>query len=313
MHGDYSRGHEPDRKRGRTYRRVLLQMGRPVLDSDVAASVDALLGEVRAATRGLSCAAGSPDLGFLVTPGRLLQVFAEVADELTVTAGTPDAWLDYRHRYLERYPALQITASGGQAATVTLPVQTPFEAGDGPNRAALWARVEAPLAITVNGVAVNLAPAVPDVAGRVEFAIGNQTLDPLVIGVPAGGEVWLFELEQASVAGTAPTFSVAPGSYHVDGLVADADGGGTFPQVAFPVDAGFPWDAEPPVDPPLDGLIGPSPLAGTRVVAYLELHERHITHIEDPGIREEALGATDTTARAELVAQVKLATLRGAV
>ena len=53
MYGDYSRGHEPDRKRGRNYRRVLLQMGRPVLDSDVASMVDALLGEVRATTRGL--------------------------------------------------------------------------------------------------------------------------------------------------------------------------------------------------------------------------------------------------------------------
>ena len=30
MHGDYSRGHEPDAKRGRRYRRVLLQQGRPV-------------------------------------------------------------------------------------------------------------------------------------------------------------------------------------------------------------------------------------------------------------------------------------------
>ena len=48
-----------------------------------------------------------------------------------------------------------------------------------------------------------------------------------------------------------------------------------------------------------------------RVVAYLELWERHITAVEDPGIREEALGTSDTAARAELVAQVKLATLTG--
>src|SRR3954447_22932190 len=96
MYGDYSRGHEPDRKRGRDYRRVLLQQGRPLLDSDVAALVDATLGEVRDVARGLGCAAGSPDLGFLVTPGRLISVFAQARVQAT---GTVDAWLDYRHRF----------------------------------------------------------------------------------------------------------------------------------------------------------------------------------------------------------------------
>ena len=100
MYGDFSRGHEPDRRRGRSYRRVLLQMGRPVLDSDLAASTDALLGEVRTLARELGCAAGGSDLGFLVTAGRLLSVFAESWTQLTVTAGAPDVWLDYRHRLL---------------------------------------------------------------------------------------------------------------------------------------------------------------------------------------------------------------------
>src|SRR5829696_1908467 len=108
MHGDFSRGHEPDRKRGRDYRRVLLQMGRPVLDSDVAAAVDATLGQVRALGRGVGCAAGSPDLGFLVTPGRLLAVFAEAAGRVEAAGGAPDIWIDYRYRYLERYPALNV-------------------------------------------------------------------------------------------------------------------------------------------------------------------------------------------------------------
>jgi hypothetical protein len=136
MYGDYSRGHEPDRKRGRNYRRVLLQMGRPVLDSDHASMVDAVLGEVRSATRGLSCAAGSPDLGFLVTPGRLLTVFAEAQDRLTVTQGTPDAWIDYRFRFAGRYPALHLAATGGPAR-VTLPLLQPLELAAGPARACL--------------------------------------------------------------------------------------------------------------------------------------------------------------------------------
>ena len=59
-------------------------------------------------------------------------------------------------------------------------------------------------------------------------------------------------------------------------------------------------------------MLAPAGLgAGGRVVAYLETWERHITAVEDPGIREEALGASDTSARTELVGQVKLATLTG--
>ncbi len=66
--------------------------------------------------------------------------------------------------------------------------------------------------------------------------------------------------------------------------------------------------------PPLHGLLAPAGLAaGTRLVAYLETWERHITAVEDPGIREEALGSTDTSARTELLGQVKLATLTGAL
>jgi hypothetical protein len=309
MHGDYSRGHQPDRKRGRDYRRVLLQMGRPVLDSDVASMVDAVLGQVRAATRGLGCAAGSPDLGFLVTPGRLLSVFAEAHDALTVQ-GTPDVWLDYRFRFAERYPALHVAATGAPAR-VTLPLLQPLDP-TGPGRVALWARVAAPTTIQVNGIPVTLAPGSPDAPQRFEFAVGGASLDPLEIALDAGEAAWLFLLEQDEAASSEPAFSIAPGSYHVDGLVADARGGGRFPFASFPEAAGFPWDASPPTVP-LDGLLPGALSAGTRLVAYLETWERHITAIEDPGIREEALGSTDTCTRTELLGQVKLATLTGAL
>lgn len=313
MYGDYSRGHEPDRKRGRTYRRVLLQMGRPLLDSDVASMVDALLGEVRTTTRGLGCRAGSPDLGFLVTPGRLLTIFAEAQDALTVTQGAPDAWIDYRFRFADRYPALHVAATGADA-TVTLPLLQPLDTAAGPARAALWARVEAATTIQVNGIAVDLAPDSPDSPQRVELATGGATLDPLEISVPADAAVWLFLLEQDEAAGNEPAFWIAPGSYHVDGLVADARGGGRFPSVAFPDAAGFPWGESPPPQPPLDGLLAPAGLAaGTRLVAYVETWERHVTAVEDPGIREEALGSSDTSARTELLGQVKLATVTGAL
>ena len=41
MKADFTRGFAPDRQRGERYRRVLLQKGRAILDSDVAAQVDA--------------------------------------------------------------------------------------------------------------------------------------------------------------------------------------------------------------------------------------------------------------------------------
>jgi Family of unknown function (DUF6519) len=309
MYGDYSRGHEPDRKRGRYYRRVLLQMGRPVLDSDYAATVDALLGEVRAATRLLGCRAGSSDLGFLVTPGRLLAIFAATARRLTVTSGSPDVWIDYRYRFAERYPALYVAAPAG-AASVALPVVQHSDPAGGAH-AALWARVETATTVQINGVGVNLAPQSPDAPGRFELTLPGAPFDTLELDVPSGGEVWFYLLEQAETAGTAPVFSVAPGSYLVDGLVANARGGGSFPEVSFPTTAGFPW-AESPSRVALDGLLAPTGLgAGTRLVAYLEVWEREITAVEDPGIREEALGTTDTATRAELVGQVKLATLTG--
>jgi Bacterial Ig-like domain (group 1)/Family of unknown function (DUF6519) len=308
MYGDYSRGHAPDRKRGRSYRRVLLQMGRPLLDSDVAAGVDAVLGEIQAAARSLGCAAASADLGFLVTPGRLLVLFAEALDGLTVTQGTPNAWLDYRHRFAERYPALHLSATGTDAR-VTLPLLQELDP-DTPAHAALWMRVEKAATIHVNGIAVPLTPGTDP--ARVEFdATAAAPLDPVEIEIAAGDEAWLYLLEQGSAAGADPTFSIAPGTYSLDGLTVDA-GGGSFPEVAFPSDEGFPWTGSPPHMPPLDGLLAADDLAaGTRLVAYLEAWERPITAVEDPGIKEEALGSTDTTTRAALVGQVKLATLTG--
>ena len=243
MHGDYSRGHEPDRKRGRSYRRVLLQMGRPVLDSDVASMVDALLGEVRATTRGLGCAAGSPDLGFLVTPGRLLAVFAEAQAGLTVTQGTPDAWLDYRFRFAERYPALHLAATGvpRERHVAAPPAARPGWAGA---RGALGARRD--------------GDDDPRQRDRGQPRTARRTFpresssrwirrrsSPLEIALAAGDEVWLFLLEQDEVAGTEPVFWVAPGSYHVDGLVVDAHGGGSFPSVAFPDVGRLPVEREP--------------------------------------------------------------------
>ena len=44
-----------------------------------------------------------------------------------------------------------------------------------------------------------------------------------------------------------------------------------------------------------------------RYLAYLDAWERHVTALEDPEIREVALGGPDTATRAQVMAQVKLA------
>jgi hypothetical protein len=309
VYGDFSRGHEPDLKRGHRYRRVLPQMGRPLIDSDLAASVDAVLGATRDTARMLGGPQGSSDLGFLVTPGRLLSVFSEAADRATVTLGAPDVWVDYRYRYANRYPALYIGA-GAAPARVVIP---PLQALDltGPHSAALWSRVEAPVTMTINGTAVSLTPMSPDVPERTAFATGAADLAPLQIDVPAGGEVWLFQLEQDEVAGDEPVFWTAPGSYEVDGLVTRTPGG-AFPYLSYPVEAGFPWNDSPPGPRPI-GILPPAIVTGDRIIAYLEFWERAITGIEDAGTVEQALGPDGTSVRAELVTQVKLATVGGGV
>ncbi|MFB4317350.1 DUF6519 domain-containing protein [Actinomadura sp. 21ATH] len=302
MYGDFSRGHEPDRARGRGYRRVLLQQGRPVLDSDMAAGADALLHEIRASTEALGCGAGSSDLGHLVTPGRLVTVFARGRRDMRVLEGGPDARVDFRHRFAERYPALRLAAPSGPVR-VRIPAVEPLTEGAGEVRLTLWARAEAPVTVTVNGVSVPVSPAA-DGPVPVTFTAAGTAHGSIELGL-ASGEVWLFLLERSQPFGANGGFAVAGGTYQVDGLVVRTRGG-DFPEVTFPAAEGFDWQGGSPAPPPLQGLTW-APEANERAVAYLEVWERLVTPVEDPGIREVALGPTDTCVRTELIGQVKLA------
>jgi hypothetical protein len=49
---------------------------------------------------------------------------------------------------------------------------------------------------------------------------------------------------------------------------------------------------------------------GVPLLAYLDVWERHITSVEDPRIREVALGGPDTSARAKVVWQVRFVTIK---
>jgi len=87
----------------------------------------------------------------------------------------------------------------------------------------------------------------------------------------------------------APDLVIGAGCYYVEGLRCDND-----TQV---------WYSEQP------GASSDRRLAdtdGSRLLAYLDVWERHVTAIEDPDLREAALGGPDTTARTKTIWQVKL-------
>jgi hypothetical protein len=80
---------------------------------------------------------------------------------------------------------------------------------------------------------------------------------------------------------------IGKGRYYVNGLLAEAEDYYSLYQ-----QPDYPW-------PPSEKL-----RAG-RYFIYLDVWERHITHLEDKSIREVALEGADTTTRAKLVWQVK--------
>ncbi len=287
MKGDFTRGFNPDTKRGQTYRRVLLQQGRALLDSDMTAMSDAIEGSLRQNLAMTACRAGSPNLGLLVTPGRLLAQFDGGLGNGFVTAGGATAVRDYSRKYLDRLPGLRI---GGPGGTVTVNLQQPL---DVPTEIRIWARAD-------NGGAT------PDLNGspfNVPAGLAYQPVNvttsgtELVFTVDPAARIWIALIETRADAGTTPVLHSHPGDYEIDGLAFDTEGG-AWPALADPAGNAFQAQADSP--------------AGTRFVAYVELWERHITAIEDPGIRETALGGdVDTTTRTEVVHQVKLAEVTG--
>jgi hypothetical protein len=289
MKGDFSRGHQPDRKRGREYRRVLLQQGRLLLDSDVASLVDAIDGQLRDLAN-LGCPEGSPDYGWLVTPGRLLAIFDEIEDVVSQSAGTVEFYRDYSQKYRDRVPSLFLGATSGVAGTARIRLRSEVNGS-----VDFWVRGDSAINVTINGVANLLAvPAGPDFV-RVPVVIAGPVQD-LDIELDAGEQFWIGLIEETHNATATPEFSVASGLYFLHGLILENPADGYWPDVSYPPTA-FP------VFPDLPGLA-----ANDRIVAYLEGWERHITRIEDAGIMEVALGTgPDTCTRTQALGQVKLA------
>ncbi len=287
MKGDFTRGFNPDTKRDQRYRRVLLQQGRALLDSDMTALSDAIDGALRQNLAMTACHAGSPDLGLLITPGRLLAQFDGTLGNDFATAGGATAVRDFSRKYLDWLPGLRMGGGGG---TVTVRLAEPLGVA---TQIRIWARADnGGASCSVNGTAFVAPP------GAVYQPIDVTTAgSDLQFSVDPASRIWVAMVETRANAGTAPVLHSHSGEYEVDGLAFDTDGG-IWPALADPAGAALQSQADSP--------------AGIGLVAYVEVWEQHVTAIEDPGIRETALGGDlDTTTRTAIRHQVKLATVTG--
>lgn len=259
MQGDFTRGHRPDGKRGQRFTRGLLQQRRLLLDSDVNALVDAFHERLGDLASDLGCPKGSPDLGFLVTPGSLLAVF-ETLTEVVIEADNVTVYRDYSRKFLDRFPSLFIAADQGIDGSVTLRLRAATaEAGD----VRFWCRSDAATDVDLPGGAVLNVPVGDDFA-PVDVALAGSP-DEIRIDLQAGEQIWIALIEQFQAADTEPQFSVAAGHFYLDGLPLINPADGLYPGVSFPLDPTVLLTEDP------DALAD-----GDRVIAFLEGWERHI-------------------------------------
>ncbi|MFB3077743.1 MAG: DUF6519 domain-containing protein, partial [Lysobacterales bacterium] len=87
-------------------------------------------------------------------------------------------------------------------------------------------------------------------------------------------------------------FLISAGRCYVDGIMCENDN-----DVLFTEQGDFPEITQPPNE------------GAGFYLAYLDVWQRHITALEDPEIREVALGGPDTATRTKTIWQVKLAKL----
>lgn len=330
MKADLSRGHRPDQKRGQRYRRVLLQQGRLLLDSDLAAMTDAIDAHLRDIATSVGGEAGSPDLGFLITPGPLLASFESLDGIAQV--GSPGLFryhvdhgkqfLEYNNndidpqelaknrRCIDRLPSLHLDgiSAGGTVSIALRPSAAPI------SKLRLWARIPSTQQLNVK---------IGDLQPQQKVGLGADSFKAYSFDVPAASyssltievtsdiqgsdpdrEAWIGLIEGHETAGIEPRLWVRKGRYLLGGMALELGADQVFPDVSFPRysdSTSSHTEQAADLDPAVN--LEDEPL----FVAYLEGWERLITHVEDPGLLEQALGgAVDTCARTRAVGQVKL-------
>ncbi len=119
----------------------------------------------------------------------------------------------------------------------------------------------------------------------------RQTTNRDVIGacgVPKHGGGFAIGLKSAP-SGNVTDLTISKGRIYVDGILCELEGNTSFlTQKDFPNAA---WV---------------SPVGGRTDLVYLDVWQRHVTAVEDPNLRESALGGPDTTTRLQTVCQVKV-------
>ncbi len=107
------------------------------------------------------------------------------------------------------------------------------------------------------------------------WAVGDQGT---VLTTDNGGETWEPSLQPTEL-------TLSPGRIYVDGILCETEGHlfsqqPDYPQAKLPEESGL-------------------------YLIYLDVWQRHLTHLDDPRIREVALGGPDTTSRLKTICQVK--------
>ncbi len=97
-----------------------------------------------------------------------------------------------------------------------------------------------------------------------------------------------FQIGYTETVGS-PDLTVSAGRIYVEGILCEQESATT-----------YLGQADLPQPPP------PTPQSGRTDLVYLDVWQRHITQIEDPEMREVALGGPDTATRIQTVAQVKV-------
>jgi hypothetical protein len=121
-----------------------------------------------------------------------------------------------------------------------------------------------------------------------------QTLAKDLIGPHGGWDTTAFKIASPPPGQQqAPDFHISPGNYYVEGILCENPGEGT----AYRSQADYPL----PIDLPDEEKVA----NGNLYLVYVDVWERHITHLDDESIREEALGGQDTATRTTVVWQVK--------
>ena len=103
-------------------------------------------------------------------------------------------------------------------------------------------------------------------------------------------------------AGTPPKLAFSAGRYYVDGILCETDGGDYASQ---PHHRPAPPNGNDPGADPLRRWLETRSTENRKFWVYLDVWERHVTAVEQPWLREAALGGPDTCSRAQVVWQIR--------